>query len=76
MARREEWKNGALQGLCAVHFLPWWGESSRRSIPKMEVVGNDRQSGAIERLSSSTKVHQWSFSSRLEMLANSSLLGA
>ena len=68
MARREEWKNGALQGLCAVHFLPWWGEASRRSIPKMEVVGNDRQSGAIDRLCSSTKVHQWSFSSRLEIL--------
>ena len=62
--------------LCVVPFLPWWGESSRRSITNTEVVGNDRQSGAIERICSSTKVHQWSFSSRLEMMANSSLLRA
>ena len=62
--------------LCVVPFLPWWGESSRHSIPNAEVVGNDRQSGAIERICSSMKVHQWSFSSRLEILANSSLLRA
>ena len=62
--------------LCVVPFLPWWGESSRRSITNAEVVGNDRQSGAIERICSSTKVQQWSFSSRLETMVNSSLLRA
>ena len=62
--------------LCEVPFLPWWGESSRHSFPKAEVVVDDRQSGTFERICSLTKVQQWSFSARLETVMNSSLLGA